>query len=196
MDAWAVYHDELFHLRRSVKYHDYRQRFFENVLNVSLFLAFASGPALVFLTLTAYEPSAGAGGMKEWLRYAPAVLTSIFTGVALIARAGTKAREHSELKVEFIRLRQDMERRRKAATDEDAVAEWTAERLAIETKEPPINRVIDALCHNEVVQSMGIEDKTQYVRVLVWHRLLGPYTRYFDNGLRKYREGEKHSVWA
>ncbi len=196
MDAWATYHDELFHVRRSVKYHDHRRRFFENVLNVALFLAFASGPALVFLAVAALEPPAAGAGTGGWLQYAPAVLTSIFTGAALVARVGAKAREHNELKVEFIRLRQDMERRRRDATDEDAVADWIAQRLAIETKEPPINRIVDALCHNEVVQSMGAKDKTQYVRVLVWHRLVGPYTRYFDNGLRKYRADESRSVWA
>ena len=196
MDDRATYDDEMYHVRRSVKYHNHRQRFFENVLNLSLFLAFASGPAFVFLAMLAVEQPVVGSESNEWIKYIPAVLTSVFTGAALVARVSTKANLHNELKIEFIRLRQDMERRRGEATDENVVADWTAHRLAIETREPPINRVVDALCHNEVVQSMGIKDKTEYVRVLVWHRLVGPYTRYFDSGLRKYKEDDKWSVWV
>ena len=187
--AWSDYHNLMFGVRRSVKYHTYRQRFFENVLNLSLFMALASGPALVFLA-TADPLDNG------WIKYAPAIITSVFTGVALVARVGTKATHHCQLKIDFIRLRQDMERQRGKANDEEAVAEWTARRLGIEEGEPPINRVVDGLCHNELVQAMDIDDTTQYVRVLVWHRLVGPFTRYFDNGLRKYEEGEKKSVWV
>lgn len=190
MSAWNEYHNLMFGVRRSVKYHTYRQRFFENILNLSLFMALASGPALVFLATTADPPDG------NWTKYIPAIITSVFTGVALVGRVGAKANLHCQLKIEFIRLRQDMERRRGEAKDEGTVAEWTAQRLGIEAGEPPINRVVDGLCHNEVVEAMGIDDITQYVRVLVWHRLAGPFTRYFDNGLRKYEEGEKKSVWV
>ena len=194
MDAWTDYHNEMFHVRRSVKYHEYRQRFFENVLNVSLFLAFTSGPALVLLAITVGN---GSSDDPHLIRYIPAILTSVFTGAALVAKAGTKANLHSELKVEFLRLRQDMEiGRAEAQGSGQAVAEWTARRLGIETREPPINRVVGGLCHNEVLQSMGEKDDTQYVRVLVWHRLVGPFTRYFDNGLRQYKKGERRSVWV
>ena len=191
-DAWTQYHNEIYHVRRSIKYHAHRQRFFENALNFSLFLAFGSGPVLVFLAVTAD----GSHENVDWVRYAPAIFTSVFTGAALVAKVSVKSNLHSELKIEFIRLQQDMEMRRSEAQDEDAVAGWTAQRLGIETREPPINRVVDGLSHNEVLQSMGEKDTTRYVRVLVWHRMVGPFTRYFDNGLRHYEEGERRSVWV
>lgn len=195
VDAWTLYHNEIYHVRRSIKYHSHRQRFFENALNVSLFLAFGSGPVVVLLAVTA-DADADAASNVEWLRYVPAIFTSVFTGAALVAKVGVKANLHGELKIEFIRLQQDMERRRLDAQDENAVADWTAQRLGIETREPPINRVVDGLSHNEVLHSMGEKDDTQYIRVLVWHRLVGSFTRYFDNGLRPYREGERRSVWV
>lgn len=192
MDPQTTYKYEVekYHVRRSVKYHDYRRRFFDNLLNVSLFLAISSGPAMIFLsTIVDSENNA-----DKLIGYLPAICASIFAGVALVGKAGVKAALHNELKTEFIRLRQDMERR--ANVSDQDVAEWTAARLAIETREPPINRVIDALCHNEVTQSMGVKDKTAYVRVLVWHRFVGPFTRYFDNSLRNYQENDKKSVWV
>lgn len=188
-----LYKNEIFHVRRSVKYHDLRRRFFDNVLNVSLFLALASGPAFVFLSGASPSDSQA---HADWVKYLPAVITSVFAGLALIAKAGTKSNLHNELKSDFIRLRQDMERGRhdENMTEQD-IANWTARRLDIETREPPINRVIDGICHNEVIQSMGIKTKTQYVRVLRGHRIVGPFTRAFDPGLRRYKKDEKAPSW-
>ena len=190
--AQKRYDEELFHVRRSVKYHDHRRRFFENVLNVSLFLAFVGGPVFVLLSITLQTDHKEA---SDWIKYTPILFTSVFTGVALVAKVGTKSNLHNELKVEFIRLRQDMERGRETMQDSD-VSEWTAQRLAIETREPPINRVVDAICHNEVVQSMGIKKPTAYVRVLWGHRVVGPFVRSFDTGLRLYKKDEKGPAWV
>ena len=185
------FRDEMFHVRRSVKYHDNRWGFYDKILSASMFLALATGPALVALfaieSLRDMEPA--------WVRYLPAVFTSVFTGTALILRVNAKANLHSELRSSFIRLRKEMELGRGTMSDSD-VAGWTAQRLDIETREFPINRVVDALCHNEVLQSMGVADHTKYVRVLTWHRIIGPYTRYFDKKLRLYQPGEKGPAWT
>ncbi len=183
----AGYETEMYHVRRSVKYHDYRRRFFDNVLNFSLFLALLSGPAIVILS--------GGESVAGVYAQSPAIITSIFAGVALVSKTSAKVMLHNDLKTEFIQLRREMELGRATATAED-VAKWTAERLRIEMREPPINRVIDALCHNEVVQSLGIEEKTEYVRVLKWHRLVGSFTRQFDSSLRHYEEDDKVSIWV
>ena len=194
MDENKAYRDELFHVRRSVKYHDHRRRFFENVLNISLFLALICGPSFLLLGMYAGQNADNTTvEVVDWLRYVPVILTSVFTGAALLSGTSSKSNLHNRLKTEFIRLRQEMERCQNR--EQSQVAEWTAKRLDIEVDEPPINRVVDAICHNEVLQSMGNTDATDYVRVLSWHRLIGPFTRYFDNNLRLYVQGEKGPNW-
>ncbi len=56
--------------------------------------------------------------------------------------------------------------------------------MEIERAEPPINRVVQALCYNETVKSLKRpEEEKQYVTVKLHHRLLGWATRAFDDGL-------------
>ena len=185
----GLYDDLHFHVRRSIKYHDHRKRFFENVLNWSIFIALVGGVAFIALSLYPADTSSG-GSSVDLTRLLPGLITSLATSFALLSRASAKANLHNQIKTNFIRLRQEMERGRTDCTEEQ-IAEWRAQRLGIEVDEPPINRVVDAICHNEVTQSMGNEDARAYVRVLFRHRLVGIFTRHFDVSLRKYREGEK-----
>ena len=60
--------------------------------------------------------------------------------------------DHNDLKRRFIDLQRSMELSRSSPTKE-MVANWRAERLAIEADEPPVNRVAHALCYNELVRS-------------------------------------------
>ena len=186
-----LYRNELFHVRRSVKYHDHRKRFFENALNVALFLAMAAGPTFLVLGLSLssaeiQDPSAKG---VDWLKYVPALFTSIFTGAVLLSKAGSKANLYDRLRARYIELRQDMERTGDACTRQD-VAEFTARRLEIEVDEPPINRVVDAISHNQVCQSMGIRRGNAYVKIKLRHRLLGSFTRAFDTSLATYKKGD------
>ena len=180
----AAYANELFHVRRSVKYHDRRNRFFENVLNGSMFVALIGGVAFIVLGLGMFSAQE-----MEMTRLIPGIITSMATAFALLSKSTMKSNLHNQLKARFIHLRQEMERNRDCTSGQ--VAEWTAQRLAIEVEEPPINRIVDAMCHNEVTYSMGHTEAQHYVRVRFWHRLFGPFTRYFDHRLRMYQEGER-----
>lgn len=179
---------ELFHVRRSVKYHEHRQRFFEKVQNAAMLGSFVG--SVSFIALVVYFSFAEEKGPSVvMLGVVPGLITAMATAFSLLSKAGEKSNLHNTLKTRFIRLRQEMERNRKCTGEQ--VAEWTAQRLDIEVDELPINRVVDAICHNAVVQSMGIEDSTDYVRVTGWHRFFGLFTRYVDSHLRMYKCDEK-----
>ena len=67
--------------------------------------------------------------------------------------------------------------------NKEMLAAWAAKRLEIEIGEPPINRVVHALCYNEVVKSLKDVDESEkkYVKVRLHHRLFGSFTRVFDD---------------
>ena len=74
-------------------------------------------------------------------------------------RAGLarRARLHSELARDFVSLEYDMVR---AGEDlpEHELREFEARRLGIESREPPVLRVLDAMCHDELATALGIDD--------------------------------------
>ena len=180
-DARARFDDLLFHVLCSIKYHARRRRFFENVNNVALFVAFLFSTATMSSLL---DIPAGASGLLAFLGELPAVATSVLIGLSLVGRVGTKANDHNDLKRRFIRLQQRMERDH-GEVDEALVGELAEERLAIEADEPPINRVVHARCYNEVVKSLKTVQDTdkRFIKIRWWHRVFGWLTRAFDDHL-------------
>ena len=65
----------------------------------------------------------------------------------------------------------ELEAIRDKATDED-LAKITDERLAIEAGEPPVLHVLNAICYNEMVRTMGYGDK---VKISTVQRLLAQF---------------------
>ena len=169
--------DLLFHVNCSVKYHARRRRHFENLNNGALFFA--------FLFSTATMSSLLGSESESLLTELPAIFTSVLVGVTLVGRVAAKASDHNDLKRRFIRLQQAMERGRESM-NQAAIAGWWEERLEIEADEAPINRVVHALCYNEVVKSQKrIKDTDKkYVKILARHWVFGRLTRAFDDSLK------------
>jgi hypothetical protein len=71
--------------------------------------------------------------------------------------------------------------------------ELVAERLAIEEKEPPILRVLDTLCHNELIRAEGY-DKTSYVKVNRVQRLLALFVDFNQSALETVARSESPPV--
>ena len=99
-------------------------------------------------------------------------MISVFAGLDLVAESSNKARIHDRLKQRFIALESRMQREE---TD-GVLNEWTVERLAIEADELPILRVLDTLCHNELLRSMG-HSKDEYIPVKPLQRF---FSSFFD----------------
>ena len=101
----------------------------------------------------------------------------------MILTPGLRARQHNDLAGEFIGLERDLVR----AGDEiaDQLAEPTARRLKIEAAEPPILRVLDATCHDELLTFLG-GDEGQRARISRLQRWLANWADFRADRLRKH----------
>ena len=100
----------------------------------------------------------------------PAAVVSLLVGLDLVFNTSAKARLHDRIKRDFIALERQMQTTK---ATEDNVKQWTGERLRIEADEPPILRILDVLCHNELARAMGCSEEEQ-VQVRWPQRFLAP----------------------
>ena len=138
-------HDLLFAARRSVRYHTRRSLFFDR-LNLS-----ASAVSVLFgsAAMAALLGNAGQG----WVMAAAGVVTLLST-INLVVGSTRMARLHADLARDFVALEKTI-----VSSEKDgqapAPADWLAKRLDIEAEEPPVLRVLDTLCHNDLLRAMG-----------------------------------------
>ena len=169
--------DLLFHVDVSIRYHSRRRRSFENIQQAALFVGFLFATQAVDQALTKID--------SIWLPYVLGVVGAAFVGLTIVYRVGAKANDHNDLKRQFIRLQEDMELSRPDVTAQK-IAQWRARRIAIEASEPPINRLVHALCYNELVRSKPSAKlpAKRFVQVQWYHWVFGWTTRAFDNTLK------------
>lgn len=92
----------------------------------------------------------------DWLQILPPVLISVLVSIDLVVGTVSKAKLHNGLKQQFIFLESSMQKN--GEEDSNKLREWKSERLSIEALEPPVLRVLDTLCHNELIRAMGYKD--------------------------------------
>ena len=141
----------LFAVRRSVRYHDRRRRFYEIRNTSTVFSAVIGGSSAV----TALMADSTVFSMVS--SAAVAVMAAFDLAVGTARRAG----RHGNLARQFITLEQEFAHGRNLENDEYEAL--TRRRLAIEASEPPVLRLLDAMCHFEVLRSLG--DATRHPRV-------------------------------
>ncbi|NKB77626.1 MAG: hypothetical protein GKR96_11440 [Gammaproteobacteria bacterium] len=134
-------HTLLFGVRRSVRYHSHRQRFFRNLNQLSNFLGLVLGSAAVVAFMSSQASSYGA--------YA-AALAAVISAASLVFSFSERANQHENLKREFIEIEQSLAEN----DDEDNILSMEQKRLQIETQEPSKLYALDLLCHNEVVRAI------------------------------------------
>ena len=139
--------DLLFAVRRSIRYHRRRERWLDGAHNLGALTAAVFGSATIAALLA---------DITEALATVAAAVTAIAGASELVFGFAKKARLHSELARDFIGLEQDLVR---AGVDlsEPGLRDFVARRLDIESREPPALRVLDAMCHDELVTALGIE---------------------------------------
>lgn len=140
LDAW---HDLLFAVRRSRRYHMRREQSFSRLHFVAGFLTAVSGSA-TFATVLA-DLAVGV-----WL----AAFTAIFGAIELVGQPFSRALTHRDLTQSFTRLEKDMQRPDSEITEAD-LRKLQVRRLDIEEKEPPPIQIINVMCHNEEVVAGG-----------------------------------------
>ena len=149
--------DLLFGVRRSVRYHRRRQQFLDRVGDVAKVLTAITGSA----TFATVYTGIASENQWLWLPLTASALTAVFAAVDVVVSPGRGARHHDELAREFIALEQAILQKTEELTPQALVAMQTR-RLDIEATEPPHYRVLNMMCHNELVRALG-ESTDEYV---------------------------------
>lgn len=144
-DVEKEYRALLFGVRRSVRYHNRRRRFFEGRNRFTNALSVILGSTVVATTL--------ANLTENCLLIIISSFVAVAAIVDLIGATIVMARLHADLARKFIELEQQLVLMKEPTEDE--LREARAVRLRIEADEPPVYRVLDILCHNEMVLAGG-----------------------------------------
>lgn len=155
-------HRLLFNVRRSIRYHSRRRQFFDR------YRLFTSAMSAIFGSAAIATVMSTVG--KEYTIAAAAAIT-ILSIVDLVVGSARMARLHEDLYRRFIQLEKEIVSIAEEGFSEDALLRFTASRLSIEADEPPVKRVLDSLCYNELVRAMGYNQE-QFIRVRWYQRLL------------------------
>ena len=92
----------------------------------------------------------------QWAGITAGALVTIASAVNLVVGSTRMARVHEELTKRFIELEKCLILA--GEYDEQKCTEFFANRLDIEATEPTALRVLDSICHNELMRAMGYED--------------------------------------
>ncbi|MFC1798760.1 hypothetical protein ACFLZL_03025 [Thermodesulfobacteriota bacterium] len=165
-----AFHNLLFGVRKSIRYHNRRRRFFDSISKFTSIIAALSGSATIITVL------AKAG--NHWV-ISFATIVAIFSIIDLVVGTAESARNHNDFAKRFFDLEKSIITN-KVYTD-DILAELTSRRLDIEADEPPPLKVLDVICHNELVRALGYDD-SELAQVTWCQRL---FSQYFD--LKEYK---------
>lgn len=165
-DMQQRWKDLLFGVRRSVLYHRHRQRHFDNMNRWKTAITLLSGSAAMVTLQTQLHEA------LPRLPFVASALVTVISTAELVLGTTAKARLHADLARRFLELERDM-----ALVEHPTTADlqrYTTDRLLIEADEPPILRMLDVLCHNELMRAEGYEwDDVIYVP---WYqRLQAPF---------------------
>lgn len=154
----------LFGVRRSIRYHHRRRLFFDRLHQISTFLSAVTGTATVASLL------ADASSLALFF----GICVAIFSVIDLVVGAAQAARLHHDLAKKFIGLEKAMTACKNPG--EGDMIHFKNERLDIESEEPPVLKVLDAICHNELIRALG-HDPKYYARITWYQRL---FAHFFD----------------
>jgi len=158
-DAW---YGLQFGVRRSIRYHQRRRGFFERLDTVANMLSVLFSSAVIYGVLAAHSTALVLGA---------SVVVTLVATVNLVVGSSRRAWQHADLARRFVEL----ERQLLAEPDAALFRELTAQRLLIEADEPPVLRVLDVLCHNELLRAEG--HKEGRARIGFWQRV---FAQVFD----------------
>jgi len=164
-------HELLFGVRRSVRYHRRRARFFD------MWGKWTNGLNIIFGSTAA----AALVGSRAVLGAIAAGLVAVVSTVDIIIGTSSVARDHTDLARRFIELEREMALAK--AHSEDQLREFTGKRLAIEADEPDIMGMLDVLCHNDLAKAEG-QPRDHLYKVGWLKRLLSQIVNFDTDGLK------------
>ena len=143
-------------VRRSVRYHMYRRRHYEGRHRLVSSISTISGSAIVAVLWTKAP-------IPSFIPIVIAIVVTIISVWDLASQTVSMARLHSDLARKFIELEQKLmvmiphlgTSSYDMASSVFDMPKAQAERLMIESEEPPIYRLLDVICHNETIDAYG-----------------------------------------
>ena len=157
MSAYETMYGTLFGVRKSVRYHQRRRGFFESAHTAAAALQVIAGSSAV----------AAVVGESTTLGAALAATAAALAALDLTIGTTRRATVHAGLAQQFAQLEREMVQHENDEQVNGATAvEFRQRRLEIEEHEPPKLRVIDLLCHNELVVSTYRHEKTYPIKWL------------------------------
>ena len=183
-DHYRQLQNNLFGVRRSIRYHERRRSFFESVntwILASQVTVSSSFGALLLLQ--------GNDGSRSYsdLGVFVVALVGLLAALNLVVGSQRRAFLHASLSQRFAQLEQEITPCEYAEDVEgEVVSDFRRKRLSIEEVEPPKFRIIDILSHNELVVSTYHHMK--FYPVGFWARLFGcfvdlePSKKLLENG--------------
>jgi len=173
-DKW---HDLLFGVRRSARYHVLRREFFDRLGFFTNFLIIITGGGTVIAV--GHES-------HHILAMCLGVLVALFSAIDLIVGCSRAARDHHDLARDFIELE------KKLISDEanpttDKLIEYTAKRLEIEKEEPPKLCALDLLCYDELVKAGGYPPNESH-QFSWYHRTFAHFFDINARGIKKLKD--------
>ena len=154
-------YDLLFSIRRSARYHYHRRRFYEICNTVTVAISVFGG-SLVVTTASAREHLPG----LEWLPVLFGAIIAVSSAISLAVGTSRQANLHAELARDWIYLEAEFNLTKNLEDDE--YLGMVRKRLLIEAREPPPMRLLDAMCHYEILRSLGHKKKRP--RIPMWRR--------------------------
>ncbi|MFM8332628.1 MAG: hypothetical protein ACKN9T_13140 [Candidatus Methylumidiphilus sp.] len=158
------WHRLLFGVRRSIRYHQKRIAFYSFCNTITNVLVLICSSAAFSLLLA---------NRQDKISMYCSLFVTIITTVELIIGTTRKSVLHESLKRRFINLEQEIMNTEETKTKQK-YTKFYKERLFIETDEPPPLRVLDAICHNELMRSMGY-DKSGLATIKWYQRLFSQF---------------------
>jgi hypothetical protein len=178
---------ELFHVKRSVRYHNTRRQFYEWLDR------FSTGISLVF------GSAAGAAALSS-LPYGTslAVFSGFFVAIVsaftLVMSAVSSARVHHELSMRFLQLELEITAVPPANTTPEHIRDWIHKRRRIDADEPPTMKAIDVMAHNELIRSGFSESQDALVHVKWYHRWFANWWTFNGTSWEYEVNGKKNGV--
>jgi len=162
----------LFGVRRSIRYHNRRRQFFDRISKVTDALTAIAGSGTIIAAL-----SQNFTNFSVYL----AATTAVFSAINLVFDTKGNSRLHHDLARQFISIEKDLV---DPALTPAIINKAESDRLEIEAGEPPILRVLDLICHNELLRAIGREDDG-YFDIKFWRSMFAHLFDVFPSTIKK-----------
>jgi hypothetical protein len=163
----------LFDVRRSIRYHTRRRLFFDRINKWSDAITAISGSGTIISILS------NTGSLTPTTVLA--AITAVTSVINLVFDTKGNARSHHDFARKFIQLEKELIKKNITETELESLI---AQRLDIEAEEPPVLRVLDSMCHNELLKAMGYE-KAEFLKISIIQSFLSPFIDFFPSQISK-----------